>query len=141
MQVFFQGTGVDADTDRNPAITGGIDHRAHAVFTTDVARVDPQAVDAQFGNAQGNAVVEVDIGDQRHADLLLDPAKGFGRVHVRYRDTNDVDTGINQTVDLCHGGRDIVGVGVGHALHGDGGIAADRNITYPDFSRFATFDR
>ncbi|MNH35878.1 hypothetical protein D3C79_966150 [compost metagenome] len=83
----------------------------------------------------------MDIGNQRYADLLLDLAKGFGRVHVRYRDTNNIDAGINQAVDLRHSGGDVIGVGVGHALYGDGGIAADRNITYPDFSRFATFDR
>ena len=126
LQVFFQRTGVDADADRDAAVTGGIDHRAHAVFTTDVARVDTQAVDPQLGHAQGDFVVEVDVSDQRHLDQLLDLAEGLGSVHVRHRDADDVDAGSFQTVDLRHGGRDVVGVAVGHALHCDRGIAADR---------------
>jgi hypothetical protein len=127
LQVFFQGTGVDADTDRNPAITGGIDHGTHTVFATDVARVDAQAVDAQFGHAQRDLVVEVDVGNQRHLDQLLDLAEGLGGVHVRHRNPHDVDAGCFQTIDLRNGGRDIIGVAVGHALHRDGRIAAHRH--------------
>ncbi|MNS66294.1 hypothetical protein D3C72_995030 [compost metagenome] len=141
LQVFFQRAGVDADADRNAAITRCIDHRPNTVFTTDVARVDTQAVDAQFGHAQGDLVVEVDVGNQRHADLLLDAAERLGCVHVRHRDAHDVHAGIDQALDLRHGGGHIVGVGVGHALHRDGGITTHRHIADPDFAGFATFDR
>ena len=120
LQVLLQGTGVDADTDGDTTVTGGVDHRTHAVLATDVARVDAQTVDAQFGHTQRNAIVEVDVGDERHADLLLDAAERLGGVHVRYRNANDVDAGIDQALDLRDRGSDVIGVGVGHALHRDG---------------------
>jgi len=140
LQVFFQGTGVDADADRNPAITGSIHHCAHTVFATDVARVDAQAIDAQFGHAQSDPVVEVDVGNQRHLDQLLDAAEGFGGIHIRYGNPHDVDAGGFQTVDLGDGGSDIVGVAVGHALYRDGGVATHRHRADPDLARYATFD-
>ena len=141
LQVFFQRTGIDANTDRDATITGGFHHGAHAVFTTDIARVDTQAVDAKFGYAQGDLVVEVDIGHQRHTHLLLDSAEGFGGIHIRHRDPHDVCAGIFQATNLRHGGGHIIGVAVGHALHGDRRIAAHRNRTYPYFARQATLDR
>ncbi len=140
LQVLFQGTGVDADTDRDPAVTGGIDHRAHAVFATDVARVDPQAIHAQLGHAQGDPVVEMDVGDQWHLDQLLDPAEGLGSVHVRHGYPDDIDARGFQAVDLGHGRGHIIGVAVGHALHRDRRIAAHRHRADPDFTRFATLD-
>ncbi len=140
LQVFFQRTGIDADADRDAPITRSIDHGTDTVFTTDIARVDTQTVNAQLGHTQGNAVIEVDIGDQRHLDQLLDTAKGFGSVHVRHRNTHDVDTRGFQTIDLCHGSGHIVGVAVGHALHRDRRITTDRYGTDPYFSGFATLD-
>ena len=38
-------------------------------------------------------VVEVDVGDQRHGDLALDPAERFGGVHGRHRDAHDIGAG------------------------------------------------
>ncbi len=140
LQVFFQGTGVDPDTDRDPAITGSIHHRAYPVFTTDIARVDPQAIDAQFGHTQRDLVVEVDVGHQRYLDLLLDPAKRLGGVHVRHRNPHDIDTGGFQAVDLGDGCGHVVGVAVGHALHRNRGIASDRYRADPDLAGFATLD-
>src|SRR5471030_1488689 len=140
LQVFFQGTGVHADADRDPAVTSGINHRTHAIFTTDVARVDAQAVNAQFGYAQSDLVVEVDVGNQRHLDQLLDLAECLGSVHVRHRNAHDIDASGFQAIDLGHGGGHVIGVAVGHALHSDRRIAANRHVTDPNLAGFATFD-
>ncbi len=140
LQVFFQGAGVDADADRNTAITGSVHHSTHAVFTPDVAGVDTQTVHTQFGHAQRDLVVEVNVGNQRYLDQLLDTTKGLGCVHVRNGHPHDVHTGRFQTVDLGHGGRYIVGVAVGHALHCDRGIATHRHRADPYLARYATFD-
>ncbi|MNP02481.1 hypothetical protein D3C76_943350 [compost metagenome] len=83
----------------------------------------------------------MDIGNQRHLNQLLDFAEGFGGIHVRHRDADDIDAGIHQAVDLRNGRGNIVGIGVGHALYGDRCITADRHRAHPDFTRFAPFDR
>ena len=44
-----------------------------------------------------------------------------------------------QALDLADGGRDIAGVGIGHALHGNGRIAAHRDradMIWRDFRRW-----
>ena len=84
LQVLFQGAGVDADADRDALVARSLDHRLDAILAADVARVDAQAIDAQLGHAQGDLVVEVNVGHQRYAHLLLDTTKGPGGVHVRY---------------------------------------------------------
>ncbi len=140
LQVFFQRTGVDADTDGNATVTCRVHHGAHTVFATDVARVDAQAVHTQLGHTQSDFVVEVNVGDQRNLDQLLDAAKGLGSVHVRYGYAHDVHTGGFQTVDLGDCGGNIIGVAVGHALHCDRGIATYRYGADPDLARYATFD-
>src|SRR5690606_17724675 len=140
LQVLLQRTGVDPDADRDALVAGGLDHRLHAVLAADIAGVDAQAVDTQLGHAQGDLVVEVDVGDQRHAHLLLDPAEGLRGLHGRYRDAHDVGAGVFQATDLADGGLDVTGLGVGHALHGDRRIAADRYRADPDLAGGATLD-
>src|SRR5690606_6224763 len=73
-------------------------------------------------------------------DLLLDATEGLGGLHVRHRDAHDVGTDGLQRTDLGHGGGHIVGVGIGHALHGDGCIATDRDRAYPDLAGGAALD-
>ena len=141
LQILFQRTGVDADTDRDAVMARGIHHRTDTVFAADVAGVDAQAIDTELGHPQGDLVVEMDVGHQWYADLTFDLAESFGGIHVRHRDAHDVGTGLLQTLDLRDGGGDIVGVGVGHALYGDGGTAADRHMADMDLSRETAGDR
>ena len=77
LQIFFQRSGVDADAQWYAVGARRVDHRAHAVFTADVAGIDAQTGDAEFGDAQRDLVVEVDVGDQRHGDLLADLTEGL----------------------------------------------------------------
>lgn len=82
----------------------------------------------------------MDVGNQRYAYLLLDPAERLGRLHGRYRDAHDVGPGVFQTANLADGGLDVTGFGIGHALHGDRRIAADRYRADPDLAGRATLD-
>ena len=65
LQIFFQRSGVDADTDRNIFITSAVHYRANTLFITDIAWVDTQAIDAVFRHLQRDTIVEVNIGNQR----------------------------------------------------------------------------
>ena len=141
LQVLFQRTGIDADTDRHAAIPCRIDQGTHPIGLADIAGIDTQTVHAQLQHAQGNAVVKMDIGNQRHIDLLADPAKGLGRLHAGHRDTHDVCTGLFQRADLRDRGGHIGGFGIGHALHRNWRVAPYRDIAHHNLTRLASHDR
>lgn len=84
LQVFFERTRINADADRNTVLARRADDRVDAIFPTNVAWIDAQAVNAQLGHAQGDFIVKVDIGDQRHVGQALDLAEGLSGVHVGY---------------------------------------------------------
>ncbi len=141
LQILLQRTGVDADTDRDAFVAGSIDHGTDTIFAADIAWIDTQAIDAEFGHAQGDLIVEVNVGNQRQRHTLLDPAKGFRGFHRRHRDPYDIGAGIGQALDLPDRCVDITGFGVSHALYGNRRIATDRNATHPDLAGLATLDR
>jgi hypothetical protein len=65
LQVLAQGSRIDADANRDSAIAGRGYHLADLVVAADIAGIDTQAIDAVFRDLECNAMVEVDIGDQR----------------------------------------------------------------------------
>src|SRR5690606_28546248 len=140
LQVLLQRTGIDTDADRNTPIARRVDHRSDAIFASDVAGIDAQAIDTQFGHAQSDLVIEMNVGDQRQLYALLDLAEGFGGVHGGYGHPHDIGTGILQPLNLRNGRIDVTGFGVGHALHGNGCVAADRYAAHPDLASVAAFD-
>ncbi|STV87284.1 Uncharacterised protein [Klebsiella michiganensis] len=77
LEIFFQRTGVYPDTDRDVFIASAVHHHADTLFVADIARVYAQAINAYSRYLQGNAVIEVDIGNQRYANLLFDKLERF----------------------------------------------------------------
>src|SRR3979490_622325 len=55
--------GVGADADRYPAVGRLADDGADLAAVTDVARVEPQSLHARLERHEGEAVGEVDVGD------------------------------------------------------------------------------
>jgi hypothetical protein len=95
-------------------------------------------VDTAFECGEGEAIIEVNIGDERHRCLPDDLRHGGGGLLVRHRDPHDIDPGIDQPGDLLQRGFDIGGVGGGHRLHADRGIAADQDIADPYLAGLST---
>ena len=90
LQIFFQRSRVDTDTDGDIFVTGAVHHHADALFVTDVARVNTQAINTVFGHFQRDTVVEVDIRYQRNADLLFDQLERLCGIHGGHGDANNV---------------------------------------------------
>ena len=85
-QVLLEAAGVDADADRAAIGLGGADHFGHALGRADIARVDAQARGAGIGRFERALVVEMDVGDDRHAagaDDLVEVRGRFGRRGTR----------------------------------------------------------
>ena len=85
-------------------------------------------------------MVEVDIRHQGYIHLAADLTEGIGGGHGGHRHPHDVCAGILNAADLGHGGGHVGGLGVGHALHRDGGVATHRDITHHNLAGFATLD-
>ena len=103
--------------------------------TADVAGVDAVFVE-QFGAcrifAQQPVAVEVKVADQRHGDTsriqaLADRRHSGGGLLVVDGDPYQFRTCLRQFRHLGGGRRDVGGIGVGHRLHHDGRVAADRD--------------
>ena len=138
-QFLVQAAPVDADAHRFVVAAGQFDDGGELIVAAGTA-ADVAGIDAQLGQrlgafgipAQQAMAVEVEIADQRH----LDAAGGQTVADRRHRaggilgvdgDPHQLGTGPGQGGDLLDGGRDISGVGIGHRLHDDRGIAADRD--------------
>ena len=96
-----------------------------------IARVDAHLVDILRGNG-GHLGQEVDVGhDGRIEALVAQAADDAGKVLALApplcRKAHDLSPGAVDPFDLRHAGFGIVGVGVGHRLHGDRVPAADHD--------------
>ena len=116
----------------------GVGNRFDAVLVADVAGVDADLVHARVHAGQRHAVVEMDIRDKRHGDpRLLDGGKGLCRLHGGRGDAHDVTARVGKRAHLCDGRRDVERVGIGHRLHGDRALPADRHAADADPARCA----
>ena len=81
-------------------------------------------------------VIEVNVGDQRDANLFLDFAQLFRRFAHRHGAANDLAAGRLQIPDLLHRGAHVARIGLGHRLDGDRRIAADLDLAELNLSGF-----
>ena len=92
-----------------------------------------------LGKRQGDAVIEMNVSDQRHIRYpLANPAKRLGSLHRRHRNTHDIGTGGHATLDLGDRGINVTGFRVGHGLHRDRRIAANGDFANHDLTAVAT---
>ena len=134
-QILFQAAGIDADAYRAAIGLGRRDHFADPLLAADIARVDPQARSAGIGSFKRTLVVEVDIGDDRHARGTHDLFQCVGRLTVGTGDADNIDAGLFAAADLIDRRLSVRCWRVGHRLHRDRRIAADRHIADHDLAR------
>ena len=113
---------------------GGLRHFPDAIGRADIAGIDAQAGGAGLGGLDGALIMEMDVGDDRDLDLLDDVLQRRGRFLVGARDAHDVDAGLFGAADLRDRRLDVGGQRVGHRLHADRGVAADRHIADHDLT-------
>ena len=121
-------------------IASGLDHLSHPLRRTDIAGIYAQAGSARLGGLDAAFVVEMDIGDDRDLGRLDDSRKGRGRLLVWTGYPDDVGAGLLELADLVDGRRRIAGDRIGHRLHGDRRIAADRHRADVNLARLAALD-
>ncbi len=139
-QIAFQRTCIHPNPHRAAMILGRLHDLFHALFRTDIARVDAQARRARLGRFNGPFVVEVNVGHDGHARGVHDRPQRSRRFLIGARDPHDVGAGVLEALDLFNGRARIGGQRVGHRLHGDRRIPADCHGADMDLPRFSPHD-
>jgi len=106
----------------------------------EVAGVEADAVGAGLDGGEGEAVAEVDVGDQGDADLLADGGQRLGGRAVGHGDADDLAAALFELAGLADRRRHVGGRRVGHRLHGDGRIPADGHTALMDDAGLAAVD-
>ena len=140
-QFLAERSRVDADTQRHATVACGFDDGAHAVLAADVAGIDTQAVHAVFEHLQRDVMIKMDVGHQRDGGAGPDFAEGFRGFHGRHGHTHEIRADLFKTFYLRQGGSHVAGIGIRHALYGDGRIAAYRHVAHHDPARPAALYR
>ena len=123
--LLFHAAGIDADADGHMVHFGAVCHTPHLTHAADVAGVDAHLGDAALHGSHGQVGPVVDIRHKRHGRPFDDGGQRLQALLVVHAQAHDVASGLGQGAHLGKGGCGIAGIGVGHALHGDGRAAAD----------------
>ena len=81
-------------------IFGTVDHGPHLVRPADIAGIEAQAVGAGLGGPDGQAVVEMNIGDEGYRDGGFDGLDGRGGRLVGHGHPDDFTAGRFQPLNL-----------------------------------------
>ncbi len=139
-QILFQAASIHADADRAAVRLGRVHHFLDARLAADVAGVDAQAGRARIGGFERALIVEMDVGDDRHAGGADDLLQGRGRFLVGAGDADDVHAHLLAAADLVDRRTHIMSRRVGHGLHRDGRAAADGDVADHDLAALAAGD-
>ena len=129
VQLGVEGPGVHADADRHAARLGLLGHELDVGGLADVAGVEAQALHARLEGGEGEFVLEMDVGDDRHRRARDDPSQALGGWFLVARAAHDVGARARQLVDLGERPLDVGGLGDRHRLHADRRAPADRHVT------------
>jgi hypothetical protein len=125
LEVARERSHVDADPDRRPALQREFDDFLGLVRIGDVPGVQSQLGDAGIDRGEGHAVIEVDVGDDRHRRALHDVRQARGVARVLTGDADDLAAGHREAVHLLQRLFIVGSIGRRHRLHGDRMAAAD----------------
>lgn len=136
--MLFQRPGIDADPDRDHSFFAGVDHGFDLGLVADVSGVDPDLVATGVNRLKGEAVVEMDIRNERDAGLFLDLFDGSCVFKINNGDADKSRSRLFEGVDLADGLDNVFGFGIGHALDQDLVVSAQNQVSDLDRSGFTT---
>ena len=114
--ILLKRTGIDADTNRTASGTRSIDHRVNLCPITDIAGIDAQLGSTGLNGTNGELMVKVNIGDNRHRRLGTDGAETLKRGLGGHAYAHDIAASLRQRAYLRKRCLGIGGIGAGHGL-------------------------
>ena len=133
-QILFHGAAVHAD-----AYDGTVGLRrggkvVHGTFPADVARIDAQASETRIKSGEGQTMIKMDVGHERHGRAVGNGLQRCRRLFIRNGKAHDFASCGVESRNLFQRGRRVSRIGVGHALYCDGSAAADEHVAESELS-------
>ncbi|MNW61208.1 hypothetical protein D3C74_392480 [compost metagenome] len=132
-QMVLQRAGVYPDPNRDAAFLTSFNNGLNLLSAADVARINPDLVDAVFDCQQRQLVVEVNVRNQRDMNPFLDFLDRRSRFLIVHRHAYQLATRFLQPEDFRDCRFNVRCFRRTHALNDNFVAAADRQI--PDFDR------
>ena len=121
---------VHANTNRAPSGTRGIDHGIDLGPIANVAGIDAQLGSTGLNGTNGELMVKVNIGDDRHRGLSTDGAETLKRGLGGHAHAHDIAASLRQRAHLRKRCLGISGIGAGHGLNHDRSAATDLHAAH-----------
>ena len=128
--ILLKRTGIDADTNRAPSGARGIDHGIDLGPIANVAGIDAELGSTGLHSANGQLVVKVNIGDDRHRRLGTDGAETLKRGLGGHAHAHDIAASLHQRAHLRKRCLGISGIGAGHGLNHDRSATTDLHAAH-----------
>ena len=107
---------VHANTNRAPSGTRGVDDGIDLSPIADIAGIDAKLGGTSLDGADGELMVKVNIGDDRHRRLGTDGAETLKRGLGGHAHTHDIAASLRQRAHLRKRCLGVSGIGAGHGL-------------------------
>ena len=121
---------VHANANRAPSGARGIDHGIDLGPIANVARIDAELGGTGLHSADGELMVKVNIGDDRHRRLGTDGAKTLKRGLGGHAHAHDIAASLRQRAHLRKRCLGISGIGAGHGLNHDRSATTDLHTAH-----------
>ena len=128
--ILLKRAGVHANANRAPSGARSIDHGIDLGPIADIAGVDAQLGGTSLDSANGELMVKVDIGDNRHRRLGTNRAKALERSLGRHAHAHDIAASLRQRAHLRKRCLGISGIGAGHRLNHDRSATTDLHAAH-----------
>ena len=114
--ILLERTGVHANANRTPGSARSIDHGIDLGPIADIAGINAELGGTGLNGTNGELMVKVDIGNDRHRRLGTDGAKALERGLGGHAHAYDIATGLRQGANLRKRCLGVGGIGAGHGL-------------------------
>ena len=128
--ILLKRTGIDADTNRTARGARSIDHRIDLGPIADIAGIDAQLGSTGLNGTNGELMVKVDIGDNRHRRFGTDGAETLKRGLGGHAHAHDIAASLRQRAHLRKRCLGIGGIGAGHGLNHHRRAATDLHAAH-----------
>ena len=128
--ILLKRAGVHANANRAPSGARGIDHGIDLSPIANVAGIDAELSGTGLHGTNGEFMVKVDIGNDRHRRLRTNRAKALERSLSGHAHAHNITTRLGECTNLCKRCLRVGGIGAGHGLDHHRCAATDLNAAH-----------
>ena len=128
--ILLERAGVSADANRTARSAGSVDDGIDLSPIADITGIDAQLGGTSLDGADGELMVKVNIGDNRHRGLSTDGTEALERGLGGHAHAHDIAARPRQRANLPKRCLSIGGIGAGHGLNHDRRAAADLHAAH-----------